>query len=106
MIDSDEEKNRLCRPNPWPHTPFDWIRHLLTGMRTEMEWQGAPDVVAWVEASRLNLVKDLDQYPDKAEVADLQGRFVSALFPALAKLDRLASTATSVERARMFEPST
>ena len=18
------EKNHLCRPNPWPHTPFDW----------------------------------------------------------------------------------
>ncbi len=100
---SKTEKNRLCRPNAWPHTPFDWIRHVLTGMRTEMEWQGAPDVLAWVEASRLNLVKGLDQHPDMAAVTDLQNRFVTALFPALAKLDDFASDATPAERARMFE---
>ena len=102
---STAEKNRLCRPNAWPHTPFDWTRHLLTGMRTEMEWQGAPDIVAWVEASRLNLVKGLDQHPDKAAVADLQSRFVTALFPALAKLEVFASHATPAERARMFHPA-
>jgi hypothetical protein len=101
---STAEKNRLCRPNPWPHTPFDWARHLLTGMKTEMEWQGAADVVAWVESSRLNLVKSLDHDPDKAAVADLQRRFVTALFPALAKLDEFAAHASPAERARMFEP--
>lgn len=101
---SEAEKNRLCRPNAWPHTPFDWIRHLLTGMRTEMEWQDAPDVLAWVDASRLNLVKGLDRHPDKGRVAELQGRFVTALFPALAKLDAFASSAAPVERGRMFEP--
>jgi len=102
---STAEKNRLCRPNAWTHTPFDWTRHLLTGMRTEMEWQNAPDVVAWVEASRLNLVKGLDQHPDQAAAADLQRRFITALFPALAKLDEFASCATPAERARMFEPT-
>jgi hypothetical protein len=72
-------------------------------MKTEMEWQGVPDVMAWVEDSRLNLVKGLDQDPDKATVADLQRRFITALFPALAKLDELASHASPAERARMFE---
>jgi hypothetical protein len=100
------EKNRLCRPNPWPHTPFDWPRHLLTGMKNEMEWQDAPDVLAWVDASRLNLVKGLDQDPDKGGVADLQRRFLTALFPALTKLDEFASRATPAERARIFEPAT
>jgi hypothetical protein len=76
----------------------------LTGMRTEMEWRDAPDVLAWVESSRLNIVKGLDQHPDKAAVADLQRRFLTALFPALAKLDEFASRATPAERARMFEP--
>ena len=95
---STAEKNRLCRPNAWPHTPFDWTRHLLTGMKTEMEWQGAPDVLAWIEASRLNLVKGLDQHPDEAAVADLQSRFVTALFPALAKFDEFASHASPAER--------
>jgi hypothetical protein len=103
---SMREKNRLCQPNAWPHTPFDWTRHVLTGMRTEMEWQDAPDVLAWVEASRLNLVKGLDQHPDKVAVGDLQSRFVTALFPALAKLEKFASQATPAERARMFEAVT
>jgi hypothetical protein len=49
-------------------------------------------------------VKDLDQHPGKAAVADLQRRFITALFPALAKLDEFASRATPAERARMFEP--
>jgi hypothetical protein len=93
-------KNRLCHPN----ARFDWIRHLLSGMRTEMEWQGAPDVQTWVETSRLNLVKGLDQHPDRAVVADLQRRFVTALFPALAKLDVFASRATPAERAQIFQP--
>jgi len=99
------DKNRLCRPNPWPHTPFDFTRHLLIGMKTEMEWRDATDVVAFVEASRLNLVKDLEQDPDTAAVADLQRRFVTALFPALAKLDEFVSHATPAERARILEPT-
>jgi hypothetical protein len=98
---STVDKNRLCQPNPWPHTPFDWIRHILTGIRTEMEWEEAPDVVVWVEASRLNRVRGLELHPDKGAVTDLQGRFLTAVFPALAKLDELASQATPAERARM-----
>jgi NAD(P)-binding Rossmann-like domain len=98
------EKNRLCRPNPWFHTPFDWIRHILTGIQTEMEWPSAPDLVAWVEASRLNLLRGLGRDTDQGAVAELQGRFLTALFPALARLDHLAAQAAPAERARMPEP--
>ena len=42
------EKNRLCRPNPWPQTPFDFLRAILLGIRTELAWQD-PDLQAWVE---------------------------------------------------------
>src|SRR4029077_13966947 len=48
------EKKRLCRPNPWPQTPFDFLRAILLGIRTELEWQAA-DLQVWVNASRLNL---------------------------------------------------
>ncbi len=98
------EKNRLCRPNAWPHTPFDWIRHLLIGMKTEMEWQDAPDVLAWVEASRLNLVQGLAQHADSFTAAELQHRFLAALAPALARLDEFEMHATQPERSRMSEP--
>ncbi len=100
---SPVEKNRLCPPNMWFDTPFDWMRHLLTGMRTELEWPNAPDVAGWVEGSRLNLIQGLDEDPDKAVVADLQARFLTALFPALARLETFAANASPAERARMFE---
>jgi hypothetical protein len=74
-------------------------------MKNELEWQSAPDVVAWVDASRLNLVKGLEDAEDKAVVADLQGRFLTALFPALAKLDEFAQQATPAERARIYAPA-
>lgn len=101
---STAEKNRLCPPNAWFDTPFDWIRHLLTGMRTELEWRQAPDVRAWVDGSRLNLMKGIDDDPDRARTVELQGRFVTALFPALAKLDSFAPRATPAERQRMTDP--
>jgi hypothetical protein len=98
---STAEKNLLCRPNPWPQTPFDFVRHLITGLRIEMAWAEADDVNAWVNASRLNLIRDLDSDPDKAAVAELQGRFLNAVFPALAKLDELATHATPAEQRRL-----
>jgi hypothetical protein len=101
---STEEKNRICPPNPWPQTPFDWARHLLIGMRTETEWLGAPDVQAWVEASRLNLMKGIGEDPDHERVRALQGRFLDALGPALAKLEVFVAQATPAERARIFAP--
>ena len=97
------EKNRLCPPNMWFDTPFDWMRHLLTGMRSELEWRDAPDVQAWMESSRLNLMRGLDQSPDKAILADLQNRFLTALFPALEAFQALTANAAPAERARMFE---
>jgi hypothetical protein len=58
-----------------------------------------------MEASRLNLMRGLAEYGDPAEVRELQGRFLAAVFPALAQLDVLAAQATDAERARMFEPA-
>jgi hypothetical protein len=98
---STAEKNRLCPPNPWPHTPFDWLRAILVGMRTEVGWQEAPELPAWVDASRLNLMRGIADVGDPPVVRDLQGRFLRALFPALENLDRLAARATAEERARL-----
>jgi hypothetical protein len=102
---STAEKNRLLVPNPWPQTPFGWLRHLLTGMRTELGWQDAPELNEWMEGSRLNLLRGIGQYGSPARVAELQGRFLTAVFPALAKLDELAAHASEAERAHMFVPA-
>jgi hypothetical protein len=101
---STDEKNRLCPPNPWPQTPFDWVRHLLLGIQTEAAWLGEPDLQAWFDASRLNMLKDIAEEPDHDRVRALQGRFLTALGPALAQLDVYTADATPAERARIFAP--
>ena len=100
-----EEKNRLCPPTPWPHAPFDYLRVILAGISTEMGWQDAPELQAFVDRSRLNLISGLGGAEDDANLRELQGRFFAALFPALDKLRVFAEQATPPERARMFERS-
>jgi hypothetical protein len=100
-----EEKNRLCPPNPWPHTPFDFLRVLVQGIETELAWQEAADLRNWVDTCRLNVMQGLEDLEDQAAVRDLQGRFLTAVFPAMANLKTLAGEATPAERARMFEPA-
>jgi len=96
-----EEKNALCRPTPMPHTPFDYLRVILAGISTEMGWMEAPDLAAWLDGSRLNLLHGLGEHDDPATVKALQSRFFAALGPALEKLDQFAAQATPSERARM-----
>jgi hypothetical protein len=94
----------LCRANPWPQTPFDFLRAILLGIRTELAWQD-PDLQAWVNASRLNVVGGLADHPDQESVRVLQGRFLAALFPALDNLEQLAAQASDSERARIVAPA-
>jgi NAD(P)-binding Rossmann-like domain len=98
-----EEKNALCPPTVMPHTPFDYLRVILAGISTEMGWQDAADLREWLDGSRLNLLSGLDENEPRATVQELQGRFLTALFPALDKLQVFAAQATPRERARMFE---
>ena len=93
-----DEKNALCPPTAMPHTPFDYLRVILAGISTEMGWSEAPDLAAWLETSRLNLLHGLGEHDDPATVRDLQGRFFSALPPALERLDEFAAHATPREQ--------
>jgi len=101
---STDEKNRLLVPNALMDTPFDYVRNLLTGMRTEIGWLDAPDVQNWMDAARLNVMQGLPDYADRDRLREWQGRFLTALGPALARLDELAAGATPAERARIFDP--
>lgn len=101
-VRSTDEKNALCPPTGMPHTPFDYLRAVLTGIRTEMGWGGAPDLQQWMDQSRLNLLSGLRE-DGGGTLTELQGRFLEAVVPALGKLPELAQQATPQERARMYE---
>ena len=87
-----------------PHTPFDYLRAVLAGIRTEMGWQAAPELQEWVDRSRLNLLANPDGVDPAAADKALQRRFFTALFPALEKLEAFGAQATPWERARMLVP--
>jgi hypothetical protein len=92
------EKNRLCPPNALMETPFDFLWFLLMGMRTELRWGDAPDLQDWMERARLNPVRGMEQRADDPRVRELQGRFLTAVGPALDKL-QLGAAATPAEQA-------
>ena len=97
---SIEEKNRLLPPNPYSDTGFDFLRAMLVSLETELQWREAPDVQAWLDQTRLNVLRELPETAEPERLLDLQGRFLTAVFPALTKLHELAAEATPAERER------
>jgi hypothetical protein len=52
----DDTKNTFCSPVPYPHEPADWLRMMLTFNRNQLRWFSDPDMMAWVDAARLNVL--------------------------------------------------
>jgi hypothetical protein len=93
-----DEKNELLPANPYSDTPFDFLRAVLLGLSAEVRWAQAADVQAWLDSSRLNVLKDIATTADPARLGELQTRFLIALFPALDKLRAFADQAGPAEQ--------
>ncbi len=52
-----DEQNRLCPSSVYPNTPSDWLRMLQTTFRALGAWRKEPDLLQWIEASRLNMLR-------------------------------------------------
>ena len=50
----DDEKNRLCPPNPYPDAAADWIPNTCISMRAQDVWLRDHDLTRWLDRSRLN----------------------------------------------------
>lgn len=90
--DDDQEKNRLCPPNPYPSTVHDWPRLMSRTWRTEGRWLSEPDVSAWVAQSRLNLLRGIPERMDQRAVEDPVRRYVSYVATAIQRLRELDNT--------------
>jgi hypothetical protein len=91
--DDDTEKNRLCPPNPYVSTIEEWPRMTSRTWRTERAWLREPDLMAWVNSTRLNLLGAL---PDHATEPSVQGaltRFLANVAPATERLERFDGAA-------------
>ena len=52
----DDTRNAFCNPVPYPQEPTDWLRMMLTFNRNQLQWFSDPDMMAWVDAARLNVL--------------------------------------------------
>ncbi len=52
----DASKNSLCRPIPNPEVPLDWLRMMLTYNDNQLRWFDEPDMMAWLDSARLNIL--------------------------------------------------
>jgi hypothetical protein len=92
--DNDEDKNRLCPPNPYSSSIEDWPGMLSRTWRTEGRWLSEPDVSAWVAQSPLNLLRALPDHIDEPCVQAAVKRYlthVSAEIERLRQLNRSSS---------------
>ena len=52
----DDTRNALCRPIPNPELPLDWLRMMLTYNGNQIRWFDEPDMMAWLDSARLNIL--------------------------------------------------
>ena len=87
--DDDEDRNRLCPPNPYPSSIDDWPRLMSRTWRTEGRWLSEPDVLAWVGQSRLNLLRGVPERMDEPSIQEPVRRYLACVAPATERLREL-----------------
>jgi hypothetical protein len=85
--DDDVEKNRLCPPNPYPDTALDWIATTAISQRVQMTWSNEPDLVAWLERSRLELARGINAHLTEPQMQAALARYVANNEQAVEKLE-------------------
>jgi hypothetical protein len=55
----DSTRNELCVPVPHPNTDVDWLTMTLAEQRNEVRWIADQELLDWLAASRLNLLREM-----------------------------------------------
>jgi len=87
--DGDAEKNRLCPPIPPPNEPIDWISVITGGLRAFATHSTEPDLMSWLECSRLNLTRGMGDHMGDPRMQSSLGRWAANLEPALRNAEQL-----------------
>jgi NAD(P)-binding Rossmann-like domain len=72
-IDSDEEKNRLCRPIHYWDQNADYLTAYMARLASERARGSHPALAAWARESRLNPLARLGEYSNHPTVVATQG---------------------------------
>ena len=52
----EKTKNAFCGPVPRPDVPADWLRMTIAFNRNQLQWFSDPDMMAWLDSARLNVL--------------------------------------------------
>jgi hypothetical protein len=52
----DATRNAFCGPVPFPQVPIDWLRMMLAFNRNQLRWFTDPEMMAWLDTARLNIL--------------------------------------------------
>lgn len=89
--DDDEQKNRLCVPNPYARDVGDWASLVARTWRTEGGWRNEPDLQAWVGSTRLNLMQAIPQHFGEPRVQAALTRYAAHVGDAVVRLEEIAA---------------
>ena len=93
----DADKNRLCRPNPYPSSIEDWPAMMTRTWRAESRWLREPDLSAWMAGSRLNLLRDLPEHAAEPAAQAAIERFFTYVPAAIERLAGLSAVSPSLQ---------
>lgn len=89
--DDDEQKNRLCPPNPLTRSVDEWARMVARTWRTEGGWRNDSDLQAWVGATRLNLMQALPHHLHEPRAQTALSRYAGNVGDAVLRLEEIAA---------------
>jgi hypothetical protein len=86
---NDAEKNRLCPPNPYPNGTLDWMPGTVIAGRAQGAWGAEPDLVAWMEASRLDAARGIGDHLSEPRMQSALARYGANFETGHANLEKL-----------------
>lgn len=81
--------NELVPPNPYPSTALDWIRVRHISMTAQSRLDQTPDVAAWAESCRLNIVSGLLDHAGEPGVSEALVTYLTNTDAAIENLGKL-----------------
>lgn len=88
--ESDDEKNRVCRPSPLSNTPTDWALMQALGGSASRAVTAEPDIKRWLDDVALNPARIPPERAGDADLMAAQERFRTVLDPGLEAMAELA----------------
>jgi hypothetical protein len=85
----DGEKNRVCRPSPFPDSLAQWARMNVLGTQATLAFSAEPDIKEWSDRVALNPARVPPGHPGSAALDDARERLARHTKPGLAQLAEL-----------------